>query len=141
MRKQIILFLVLAFSLNLVWEVSHSYLYDWDESPLKNNVQFYIPKILGATLGDLVILASIFLILSLIHQNLSWFNNLIPLDYIIITLLGLITAIIIEIRGVYLLNRWSYNELMPIIFGIGLTPLIQIVITTLLALWLSSSIK
>ena len=141
MYKQIILFLILAFSLNLVWEVSHSYLYNWDEAPLENSVQFYIPKILGATFGDLIILTFIFITLSLIHKNLIWFNNLVPLDYIIILILGFTIAILIEIKGVYLLNKWSYNELMLTIFGIGLTPLIQIVITTILALWLSSSIK
>ena len=134
--RQVYLISVMFFLLNLLWEVAHSLLYDWNKLPLQNDVYFYVPKILGATLGDFFILTFIFLGMSLINKNFSWLNKPSNLDYLLIVISGIIISIIIEIRGVYLLNRWSYNTYMPTIMGIGISPLIQLAVTSLLALFI-----
>lgn len=126
--------LLMFFLLSLLWEVSHSLLYDWNTLPLKNDVYFYIPKILGATLGDFFILSFIFLGISLLNKNLIWIYKPSILDYSLIIISGIIISIIIEIRGIYFLGKWSYNTFMPTIFGMGITPLIQLAVTSLLAL-------
>lgn len=51
-------------------------------------------------------------------------------------LLGLVIAVIIEYRAVYIYERWSYNPKMPTIFGIGVSPLLQLSITGLFSLWI-----
>lgn len=135
MKKQIFLLLILVFLLNLVWEVSHSYLYDWNKFPLENDVYYYIPRIFGASLGDLGWIIFIFSIISLSNKNLRWIKNPSKKDYIFVVMLGLFIAIGIELKA-QLLDKWSYTDAMPTIFGIGISPLLQLGATSLLALWL-----
>ena len=60
MISEILIFAILAFSTNLAWEVPHSLLYDWHKSPLEDKVGYYVPRILKATAGDLLILSILF---------------------------------------------------------------------------------
>ena len=135
MKKQLILLLILFFLLNLFWEVSHSLLFDWNQPPLQNNVEFYIQRILFSTFGDLVILTIMFAIISLKNKSWKWINKPSRIDYVLVIILGTIFAIFIEIRA-SIQGRWHYNQFMPTIFGIGLTPLVQLFTIALLALWL-----
>lgn len=135
MRKQILLFFVLAFLLNLFWEISHSILYDWNIAPLKNDVYFYVPKILFSTLGDLLFIGIIFFFVLIKNRNTKWLNKSSSLDYIIIIFLGIILAVFIEIRAIEQ-GKWFYSTLMPTLFSIGITPLFQLFTTFILALWL-----
>lgn len=135
MKKQLIVLLILFFLINLFWEISHSLLFDWNLPPLQNNVEYYIPRILFSTFGDFIILTIIFAVISLKNKSWKWINKPSKTDYFMIVLLGIIFAIFIEIRA-SIQGKWHYSELMPTIFGIGLTPLIQLFTTFLLALWL-----
>lgn len=136
MKKLNLIFIVfiLSYLVNLFWEVTHSLLYNWNQLPLHNNIYFYIPKILGATLGDAVIILIIFLLNSLFRKGIDWIYSVDKRDYIIFILFGLIFAIGIEIRAI-IMNLWTYNQYMPLIFGIGLTPLIQLSITGVIVLF------
>ena len=134
-KKKLILVLSLIFLISLFWEVSHSFLYNWNILPLENDVYYYVPKIIYSSLGDLVLISIIFFIVSLKNKRISWIDKPNKLDYLIIILSGIIVAVFVEVRAdIY--NKWSYNELMPILFGVGLTPLIQLAATALIALWL-----
>ena len=135
LHKTIILFVVLAFSINLVWEVSHSVLYDWNKAPLHNDAYFYISRILYSTAGDLLLLTMIFVAVSLKNKNLDWIQKPKKFDYGLIAILGLAFAIFIEKRA-EILHLWSYNTNMPLIYGMGLTPLIQLALTGIFVLWL-----
>lgn len=135
MKKQWMLLLVLFFLLNLFWEVSHSLLFDWNLPPLQNNVEYYIPRILLSTFGDLVMLTIIFAIISLKNKSWKWINKPSKMDYSIIIILGIVIAIGVEVNA-FINEKWHYTEFMPTIFGIGLTPLVQLFTTALIALWL-----
>ena len=123
----------ITFFLNLFWEVLHSSLYNWNIFPLENNVYFYIQKILMASLGDAIFLSLIFLIVSAINKNTKWIKFPKQRDYSYIILLGLIFAILIELRAKFF-NLWTYNQYMPTLFGIGISPLIQLATTGILSL-------
>jgi hypothetical protein len=125
--------------LNLLWEVAHSLLYDWNQLPLGNDIYFYIPRIFGATLGDAFTISLIFVINCLFRRRLSWCYHPEKKDYFNFLFLGLLFAILIETKAM-LLNQWSYNRYMPLIFGIGLSPLIQLAITSMIALYLASKL-
>ncbi len=118
---------ILSYLLNLLWEVSHSLLYNWDKLPLKNDVYFYIPRILQATFADALIISGIFLLNCLFRRGYKWIPMPKRADYLVLISAGLISSILIEVNA---LNRnlWSYNQYMPLVFGIGLTPLIQLAI-------------
>ena len=131
MKKQIFLFLSLSFLLNLLWEVSHSMLYQWNPTFAE-----YIPAILKASFIDFLILSAIFIAISLKNKNLAWINKPSKFNYILIVAATTIIAIFIEFEALQE-GRWSYNQFMPTILGIGISPLIQLTLTMLLALWLA----
>lgn len=138
MKKQkiflIILFAaIISFFINLLWEVLHSLFYDWNALPLQNDVYFYIAKILLSTLGDAMYVVIIFLTRSIFRRKISWIYSPKKSDYILLLALGLLFATFIEIKA-NLLKLWSYNQYMPQLLGIGLTPLIQLAITSILTL-------
>lgn len=124
---------IVSFFINLFWEVSHSLLYNWNALPLQNDVYFYISKILFSTLGDVMYLAIICLIISIFKGKISWIYYSKKSDYILLVILSLLFAIFIEIKA-NILNLWSYNQYMPQLFGLGLTPLIQLAITSSLTI-------
>ncbi|OIO81415.1 hypothetical protein AUJ84_01065 [Candidatus Pacearchaeota archaeon CG1_02_32_132] len=127
--------LVISFFLNLLWEVSHSLLYDWSKAPLQDSLNFFVPKILIATLGDVFYIFIILLIISLFRRGFNWTLYPKKIDYIFLLISGVIFAILIEARAKYF-GLWYYTSSMPLIFGIGLTPLIQLAITSSLTIFI-----
>ena len=134
--KKIILFFLLAFLLNLLWEVSHSPLYNWNSLPLQNSVYFYVPTILLNSLGDLMYISIIFLIISAINKKFSWISSPKKKHYLFLAIFSLILSILIEIKGIFILNKWSYSSFMPLVFGIGISPLLELAVTSCFSLWL-----
>ena len=137
MKKQIFLLIVLAFLLNLFWEVAHTPLYS---EPLKEGFEwmgknFYMFVLLYASSIDALMIAVIFSFVSWKNKNWEWINKPSSKDYLTIIVIGIIIAIIIEYRALSA-GRWLYGNFMPTILGIGLTPLIQLFSTAILALWM-----
>ncbi len=50
--------------------------------------------------------------------------------------MGVIITVVLEGLNVYLWHRWAYAPAMPLVLGIGVSPLLQWVIVPPLALWL-----
>lgn len=140
-KEVIVLFFVFlfAFLFNLFWEVLHSFLYDWNVFPLKNEISFFIPTILRATLIDAIYILFIFLVNSFIRCGINWINIPKLRDYIIVITLGLLVSFFIELRAIYF-GLWNYNKYMPLLFGIGVTPLIQLAIINVIVLLLLKKI-
>lgn len=135
--RLVIMVLVVSFFINLLWEVAHSLLYDWNVFPLQNTVQFYVPKILLASLSDVMYLFIILLLISLFRRGFVWISNPKGRDYVSLVMWGILFAIFVEIKA-QTLGLWSYNQYMPLVFGIGLTPLIQLALTSSLSLFIIS---
>ena len=131
---------IIGFFLNLLWELLHSLLYDWNAPPLVNDIYVYIPRIIfGASCADAAWIVGFVSINSAIQKDVRWLYQPERRDYIVICLLGIIAAIIIEIQAM-LFNMWEYNHYMPLILGIGLTPLVQLAMTGMLSVFLSTKI-
>src|SRR3989344_1517934 len=110
--------------LNLIWEFSHYRLYI-DLTGIPSTIHLII-----ASFTDLFLVLIMLLIISIFRKNPNWIEKPQKRDYIIIIVLGMLIATVIE---VYSLSngRWSYTEFMPTIFGIGLSPLIQLFTTAI----------
>ena len=66
---------------------------------------------------------------------MDWIENPRKEDYVFIIFLGILIAAAIEIYSVS--NwRWAYTKLMPTIYGVGISPLVQLFTTSILGLWL-----
>ncbi len=52
-------------------------------------------------------------------------------------LAGLAITVALEWLNVYVWRNWAYSREMPVVFGIGLTPILQWLLVPLLTLWLA----
>jgi len=133
-KKRFFMTGLIALILNIIWEFSHYSLYI-DLSGIPK-----YPHLIIASFTDMLILVSIFAIVSLKNKNLSWFKNPSKLDYLMVVFLGLINAIVIEMANLNL-GRWEYTVVMPTILGIGISPLIQLALTGISSLIFMKQIK
>ena len=91
------------------------------------------PHLIIASFADMLIILGVFAIISLKNKNFNWIKNPSRFDYLIVVFLGLIIAIFIEMINLNL-GRWKYTVAMPTIFGIGISPLIQLSLTGIISL-------
>jgi len=138
MKKKVLLLLILVFAINMVWEVSHTPLFT--SELYMTSVGDYMGRLWVATLGDLFWIGLMLGIVSLRNKGAKWIDKPSKVDYGIIVVLSLIIAVFIELNGVGG-GRWAYTSAMPTVFGIGLTPLIQLFTTALVSLFLVRNIS
>ncbi len=120
--------------LNILWEFSHYSLYvDLSGIPP-------YPHLLLASLADTLILLGIFAIVSLKNKSTVWMDAPGRVDYLLIAVLGVGIAVFIEWVNVTA-GRWMYTPAMPTLFGIGVSPLIQLALTGIVSLIMARYIK
>jgi len=134
MRNKIIILAAFVFISNLIWEALHSTLY------ICNMNGDFVYIILRSSVGDVFLIGLIFLFISLKNMNTKWINKPSRLDLILIAIVGILTAIIIEMVSLSS-GRWEYEIMMPTILGIGITPIFQLAITAIISLWLINKIR
>lgn len=113
---------VLAFTLNLAWEIAHVRLYTlWDAAD-RMTIAW---SALHCSLGDVVIALSLFALAGFALRQKDWpvFR---PIAGGVIVIIGALAFTVwSEWYNVYKIGSWAYTANMPMIFGIGLTPLLQ----------------
>lgn len=114
---------LISFLINLLWEVVHSQMY---ETCLKLPRKKFIPLIVGASLKDGLWISVFFLISVLIFGDVNILANLSQLAAFV--LMALVFSFIDEKISLKL-KRWEYSKQMPRIFGVGITPLIELAVT------------
>ena len=125
---------VFSYLFNFIWEAYHAvFLYanhDFSASQ-------YVMMLSYVAMVDAITILGGYFILSVVWKDFFWVKILNRKQVLVFFLSGLITATLGEYMAVYVLNKWKYNSLMPMIFGVGLSPLIQLSMTGLLVLWLT----
>ena len=134
--KRTLLITLFAFLFNLAWEVVHSPLY---KTITDMTAVEYIPKILVASLGDIVMILAIFLLISLCNFSFRWKLNKKNISFSV--LFGIIIAVGFELYALGT-NRFSYNLTMPLIpfLKVGLTPVLQMIFTPILTFFFAERI-
>ena len=113
---------VLALVLNLVWEIAHVRLYTlWDTADRMTIVW----SVLHCSLGDVLIALSLFALAGLALRQKDWpvFRPIAGGTIVVIGALAF--TVWSEWFNVYKIGSWAYTVNMPMIFGIGLSPLLQ----------------
>lgn len=124
------LIFIFSYLLNFVWESFHAvFLYEGHNI---HAAEFVLMIGYAAILDSLLILG-MYSITAILWKNFFWINQMNKQQNYAFITIGLVIAAIIEYRGVFLLQKWSYSLLMPTIFGIGLSPLLQLSTTGILA--------
>jgi putative membrane protein len=129
--------LALAFSslFNFVWESVHSVsLYGGHDFGAGRYV-----RMVGYASGvDALLVLGIFFFIGLAWRNAFWLKTMNSLQVLVVLLAGMLVSGLIEYRAVYILKEWRYGPDMPLILGIGLSPLVQIGVTGLLTFRLTA---
>ncbi len=112
----------LSLVLNLGWEVLQLPLYAF---PSAQSMAQTVYVVAHCTIGDALIAAITFVIACLLLRDADW-----PLadplrGTAIVTLLGVAYTGYSEWRNVYQAGNWSYSTNMPLVFDIGIAPLLQ----------------
>ena len=127
------LIFMFAYLLNFSWEAFHAvYLYAEHNVP----AEVYVSMLHYVSTMDSLVILSMYLLLSWFYKSYLWITAIKARAGVTFFFMGLVVAVIIEYRAVYIYERWSYNLKMPTIYGIGLSPLVQLSITGLISLWI-----
>ncbi len=119
-----------AFLLNFFWEAFHSvYLYEHHNFKALR----YFRMLVYVALIDALFLMLDYLGVGLLLKDLHWVRIRRFAPYLLFAAIGLITAYGIEMRAVYFLHRWRYSPAMPLLLGVGVSPLVQLSITGLIS--------
>lgn len=132
--RPLLVWLVLALPLHLVWEIVHLPLYTLWDDPDRARVAAYV---LHCLLGDVLIAVSVYLLTAIVFRDLVW-----PLHRLwtaggFMLVVGLGFTIFSEWVNVYVTGAWAYQPAMPLVAGIGLTPLLQWLVVPTLMLFIA----
>lgn len=112
----------LAFVLNLAWEVAHARLYSlWAEADGLTVAW----SLFHCTLGDVVIALGMFALAGVALRRADWPASRPWAGGAIVVSGALAYTAWSEWYNVYRAGNWAYTASMPLIFGIGLSPLLQ----------------
>jgi hypothetical protein len=81
--------------------------------------------VIDRLLGDVLVAALAFLAAAALFRDLDWPLRQARRGALLLAALGIGYALAREWLGVHHLGRWHYGEWMPVVLGIGVTPLLQ----------------
>jgi hypothetical protein len=116
------LWLALAFVLNLTWEIAHVRLYSIWAAQDGMGVAW---ALLHCSLGDVVIALTMFALAGIVLWRADWPASRPWTGGIIVVIGAMAFTAWSEWYNVYRAGNWGYTASMPMIFGIGLSPLLQ----------------
>jgi hypothetical protein len=123
---------VFAFLLNFVWEFLQMPLFT---APPANMPHWDIVKIYAfATVADGFIMLIAYWTASAFARSRYWFVAAERGHVLIFLITGLAITSAIELIATEM-GVWTYSPLMPVLFGVGLSPFLQWVIPPLITLW------
>lgn len=132
MKKTYFTLYAISFFLNLIWESLHwPFLYkdcNWDMNFAV--LMFYVSNIDALLIVWSIILWNIF------WKQRDWFYDFSRKKQIYIGIITIFIAILVEIKWVYLFHEWAYSDIMPLVFGIGLSPLLQLILTSYISIYI-----
>ena len=112
----------LAFALNLVWEIAHARLYTFWIDTDRMRIAW---SLVHCTLGDVVIALAAFALAGLALRQADWPLSRPWVGATIVVIASTTYTAWSEWYNVYQTASWGYTASMPVIFGIGLSPLLQ----------------
>jgi hypothetical protein len=132
---RIVFFTVLylsAFLLNFFWESGQGLLYIAHQ---EFAARVYVPMMVQMSLLDALSITGLYLLTSLVARSLVWRIDVRNLA--LFSLSGAVAAWSVEYVSVNLLHIWAYTSAMPMLFMVGLSPLLQLSLTGLLSIFVA----
>lgn len=120
--RPLLVWLALALPLHLIWEIAHLPLYTLWDDPDRVRVAAYL---FHCVLGDGLIAVGVYLLTAIVFRDLAWPVRRPWTAGGFMLAAGLGFTVFSEWVNVYILGAWAYQPTMPLVAGIGLTPLLQ----------------
>ena len=130
MFVQVIQIFVISFFFNLLWEMLHSCLYD---TCLHRAHAQNVRAITVMSVRDAFWIVFFYMVSVLVFGSWQIFESV--WQVLVFVALTMVFAAIDEVYSLRK-GRWKYSTAMPTVFGVGLTPLIELGVTGLLALFI-----
>lgn len=128
LRAMLAIFIV-AWFLNFTWESFHGpFLYRMGEHLGIVTHQKFVPIIAWVSVKDAALVLVFYAVFGAIYRDILWVNQATLNRLSLLLGLGVVTAAGIEYHAITT-GRWMYSDLMPLVFGIGLSPLLQLGVT------------
>ncbi|GMA64241.1 hypothetical protein NZD89_02640 [Alicyclobacillus fastidiosus] len=128
--RNLVLLAGVSFALEYIWEAWQSPIFYMGPPGRHHTGSPGVGILLGATFGDMMMSIGLYLLLSLVNRDGSWFAKKYDAkDWTIMVLYALFFSFYFETRGLST-HRWGYSSLMPLFPGtdIGLVPVAQLLI-------------
>lgn len=126
-----------SYLVNYVWESLHAaFLYEDHDI----NAMEYVRMMSYVSAMDGLLILGIYLFIALLWRDVLWIRQMNGKQICTVLITGLLLAAAIEYRRVFVTKTWRYSHLMPILFGLGISPLFQLSATGLWAFWLTKKI-
>jgi len=122
LAKRVLDWSVPSFALNLVWETGQLPLYTLYTTEPLGQIAY---AVIHCTVGDVLIAVFSLLLAALLTRRADWPLTRPWMGGGIAILSGLSYTAYSEWYNVYQTRAWAYAESMPLVFGIGVSPLLQ----------------
>ncbi|NCN52963.1 hypothetical protein GW950_00690 [Candidatus Wolfebacteria bacterium] len=129
-------FFFISLLLNFAWEVTQMPLFEEMGSGIRSDFNEFLKIHWNVSFRDTLMILTAYLLIGTVLRNWNWvkkFNN----GWVAFWLFLPLWQGLVEYFSVYHLSRFEYAESMPLIFGIGLSPLLQMLILPTVAVLLS----
>ncbi|MBI3574175.1 MAG: hypothetical protein HY083_00700 [Gammaproteobacteria bacterium] len=132
--RPLLVWLALALPLHLIWEIAQLPLYTLWDDPNRAHIAVYL---FHCVLGDVLIAVSVYLLTAIVFRDLAWPVRRPWTAGGFMLAAGLGFTVFSEWVNVYVTGAWAYQPAMPLVAGIGLTPLLQWVVVPTLMLFIA----
>ena len=136
MAKFLLNLFFVSFLLNFAWEISQMGFYGPLGMGSLENYNDFVKIHLAVSLKDALMVLAIYLIIGFLISDWRWvktFNR----GWVILWIVLPLWQAIIEYYSVYIYHRWEYAQSMPLVFGIGVLSVLQMLILPSIAVLLS----
>lgn len=130
-----------AWLLNFAWEIIHApFLYQIEAYMGIETLEQFVAAISYVAVEDALLILLMYGIVATVARDLFWIKDLEQIHVSTMALAGFVIAVGIEYRALYVSDKWAYTAAMPTVFGLGLSPLLQLAVTGLVSLFLAQQI-
>jgi hypothetical protein len=132
--RPLLAWLALALPLHLAWEIAQLPLYTLWDDPDRVRVATYV---FHCILGDVLLAGTTYLLSALLFRDFVWPTRRPWTAGGFMLAAGLGFTVFSEWVNVYVTGAWDYQPTMPLVAGIGLTPLLQWAVVPTLMLFIA----
>lgn len=124
-----------VFTLNFCWESWHGLLYEAHQTLPAST---YVPMMVQMALLDALSVIGMYLFTALVDRSLMWLPG--TRTMIVFCLAGALPAWVVEFVSVDILHAWAYTPFMPLLFRVGISPLLQLPVTGLAGIFIARAV-